>query len=135
MIYLRFMHWNLCIYLTSMLHVMFNTSPAIVIQIAKKRGLDKGDFKNFQPVSNLTLLSKLLERVGSRLLTDFLEMNNMNNLFSASQITYRKFHSTESALLKVYSDICGLLDLSTAFETVDHHILLQQLELSFGIVD
>ena len=114
---------------------------AIVTPITKKRDLDKADLKNFRIVSNLTLLSKLLERDISRQLTDFLATNN---LFPASQSAYQKFHSTESALLKVDSNICdalsdgnivllGLLDLSVAFDTVDYHILLQQLESSFGI--
>ena len=71
---------------------------AIVKPIAKTRGLVKANLKHFQPVSNLTFLSKLLERAFSGQLTDFLDMNN---LFSASQSAYTKFHSTESALLKV----------------------------------
>ena len=50
---------------------------AVVTQIAKKKGLDKADFKNFRPVSNQTLLSKLLTRAISRQLTDFLDMNNL----------------------------------------------------------
>ena len=58
--------------------------------------------------------------------------------------TYRRHHSTESALVKVLSDILdaadscqvtllGLLDLSAAFDTVDHYILLRRLATSFGI--
>ena len=56
----------------------------------------------------------------------------------------QKQYSTESALLRFFSDICraldggnvclvGLLDLSAACETVDHHILLKKLETSFGV--
>ena len=105
---------------------------AIVTSVAKKRSLDKADLKNFCTVFNLTILSHLLERPISRRLMDFLDMNNS---FPVSQRAYRKFNSTESALLKVYSAICGslsdgnvvllgLLDLSAAFDRVDHHILL-----------
>ena len=74
-------------------------------------------------------------------MTDFLEANDA---LPVTQIAYRRFHSTESALLKVYSDLCmalsrghvsllGLLDLSAAFDTVDFDILLKRLRDSFGI--
>ena len=60
------------------------------------------------------------------------------------QSAYRSGHSTESCILKVVSDILdaadsgqvsliGLLDLSAAFDMVDHDILLRRMELSFGI--
>jgi len=60
------------------------------------------------------------------------------------QSAYRRNHSTETALIKVVSDIpnaadvrkvtlLGLLDVSAAFDTVDHVILLRRLELSLGL--
>ena len=60
------------------------------------------------------------------------------------QSAYRKHRCTESALMKVMSDILdtadspqvtllGLLDVSAVFDTVDHDILLVRLETSFGI--
>ena len=62
------------------------------------------------------------------------------------QPAYRRFHSTETALLKVKTDIikemddqeitCQVVpDLSTAFDTIDHTILLKRLETTFGIKD
>jgi len=72
-------------------------------------------------------------------------MTHLNSFsaFSSFQSAYRKFHSVETALLKVHNDlICAidnkrlsaliLLDLSAAFDTVDHNILLSRLSLNFG---
>ena len=72
-------------------------------------------------------------------LTAFLEANNALHVI---QSAYRKFHSTESTLLKVYSDLClalgkghiillGLLDLGAISDTVDHESLLKRLESSY----
>ena len=84
-------------------------------------------------MSNLTFVSKLLERIVSGQLTAFLESINA---LSESQSAYRIFHSTGSALLKVFSDLnialahryvalLRLLDLSAAFDTVDQDVLLK----------
>lgn len=92
--------------------------------------------KNFRPVSNLKFISKVLEKAVAVRLNGYLADNN---LLEDYQSAYRKFHSTETALLKVQSDIlCALgqkkgvililLDLSAAFDTVDHHILMSTLE-------
>ena len=88
-----------------------------------------------------SFVSKLLERVISSQLTFYL---NLNNLLPKCQSAYRSLFSTESALLKVASDlslaadrgqltILMMLDLSAAFDTVDHDILLTRLNQSFGL--
>jgi hypothetical protein len=76
-----------------------------------------------------------------RRMSDFLRLHD---LLPRLQSAYRRYHSTETAVLKVLSDILyaidtgdlsvlALLDLSAAFDTVDHGILLQRLETSFGV--
>ena len=103
--------------------------------ILKKANLDAHVPGNYRPISNLSYLSKLLERCVNTQLNEYL---SANNLLPSVQSAYRKFHSTESAVLKVLSDIysaadekmvtlLGLLDLSAAFDTVDHQILYDRL--------
>ena len=114
---------------------------AIITPIIKKEGLSAEDLKSYRPISNLTYISKLVERLVSLQLTSFLEQHG---LLPSSQSGFRKRHSTETATLKVISDILtaadqkkvtllGLLDMSAAFDTVDHSIMLRRLETSFGI--
>ena len=66
------------------------------------------------------------------------------NLLDDHQSAYRKNHNTETALLKIMNDLlCNsdfgnisilvLLDLSAAFDTIDHQILLDRLNISFGL--
>jgi len=114
---------------------------AIIRPLLKKDGLDSGDLKNYRPVSNLPFLSKLLEKVvQARLLAHL----NGNNLLPGWQSAYRRFHSTETAVTKVFNgllmavnrgqmSVLCLLDLSAAFDTVDHELLLQRLERQFGL--
>ena len=114
---------------------------ALIIPLLKKLGLDPEILKNFRPVSNLPFLSKLIECVSAKRLLDHMNLNHLHELF---QSAYKKFHSTETALLRVQSDIhqaldekkCViliLLDLSAAFDTIDHTILLERLQSHTGI--
>ena len=114
---------------------------AIVQPLLKKASLDRDVLKNFRPVSNLSFLSKIIEKVvASRLLDHMIA----NNLMDPMQSAYRKGHSTETALLRVHNDIVSavdkghgvcliLLDLSAAFDTVDHSILLTFLREYVGL--
>ena len=96
---------------------------------------------NYRPISNLTYISKLVERMVNQQVVDYLDENK---LLPKLQSGFRARYSTETALLKVLSDILlsadqqqitllVLLDMSAAFDTVDHAILLQRLESSFGV--
>ena len=107
----------------------------------KKLSLPSNVFLNFRPVTNLPYFSKLLERCVFSQLEDHL-ISNM--LIPSSQSAYRKLHSTETSLLKVSNDIlealnagkCTLLvtlDLSAAFDTVNHQMLLSRYKTRFGM--
>ncbi|PGH38060.1 MAG: hypothetical protein CRN43_17500, partial [Candidatus Nephrothrix sp. EaCA] len=89
----------------------------------------------------MTFLSKIIERVAASQLIAYLEINK---LLPVCQSGFRKGHSTETLLLRLLSDIYGavdrsrltllaLFDVSAAFDTVDHEILLKRLQLSFGL--
>ncbi len=107
---------------------------AIIKPLLKKLGLELIK-KNYRPVSNLAFLGKLIERAVAIQLVDHVTANNLMDNF---QSAYKMYHSTETALLRVQSDILTeidnqnvvllvLLDLSAAFDTIDHGILLKRL--------
>jgi len=108
----------------------------------KKVDPDSLDVQSYRPISNLSILSKLLERLVARQLLDHLSSSGLLPRF---QSAYRAHHSTETAVPKVLTDILlavdagdlyaiVLLDLSAAFDTVDHGILLHRLDSSYQIV-
>ena len=114
---------------------------SIVKPLLKKNDLDVNEYKNYRPVSNLSFLSKVLERLVLKRLSDHIQANNLSHTF---QSAYKTSHSTETALLKICTDILTsldennvclltLLDLSAAFDTIDHDILLNRLNITFGI--
>ena len=113
---------------------------ALVRPLLKKTNLDLVE-KNYRPVSNLQYIGKLIERVVNIQLNDHIITNN---LVEPMQSAYRAGHSTETALIKIKADILNaidntevvclvLLDLSAAFDTVDHQILLERLKIMFGL--
>ena len=108
---------------------------AIITPILKKKSLDHSVLKNYRPVSGLNFVSKIIERVVSSQINRHLSANDLNNVH---QSAYKTGHSTETALLKIKSDIhlnlsknmpvaLVLLDSSAAFDTLDHKQLLNSL--------
>ena len=114
---------------------------AIVVPLLKKVSLNVESLKNFRPVSNLAFLSKVIEKVVAARLKEHMDTNQLHEIY---QSAYKKFHSCETALLKVKDDILKavdnkkcvllvLLDLSAAFDTIDHDTLIRTLAEKIGL--
>ena len=114
---------------------------AILKPLLKKPSLDLNDFKNYRPISYLRFVSKTIEKCVAKKLIQYLDINDLGETY---QSAYKRNHSTETALIRVHNDIAMaidqhnsvilvLLDLSTAYDTVDHGILLSRLSNRFGI--
>ena len=111
--------------------------------IYKKIIIDCDFFRNNRAVSNISLISKLVERFVCVQLDAHLKTNNLYEIFRSA---CRQLRSTETTLLRVQNDILQavdnedeggailvLLSLSAAFDTIDHQKLLNLWNQSFGI--
>ena len=114
---------------------------SIIFPLIKKQGLDPEILKNYRPVANLSFISKIIEKAIATQIHDHLINNDIVDNF---QSAYKAGHSCETALLRVYNDIVTtigkgngamlvLLDLSAAFDTIDHDNLFCILEKYVGI--
>ena len=112
-----------------------------ITPLLKKPSLSKDDMKNYRSVSNLNFISKIIEKTISNRIRSHLDKNNLSN---PNQSAYKPLHSTETALLKNHTDICMnmdtgkttalvLLDLSAAFDTLDHSSIIDLLSGWYGI--
>ena len=113
---------------------------ALVSPPLKKHTINKDKMKNYRPLSNFSFLSKVFEKVVVNQLNLYINSSNKSIQY---QSEYRKFQSTESALRKIHNNIIAskdagkltvltLLDLSTAFDTIEHTILWRTLDDWFG---
>ena len=113
---------------------------AVVRPLLKKPSFDPYELKNYRPISYLPFLSKLLEKLVLQQLASHLSTHHP---FGIHQSAYWFGHSTETVLLRILNDILSavddkifilsLLDLSAAFDTIVHEILLSHCEHDFGI--
>ena len=129
----------------SMLQGVFpaEMKTALVKPTIKKKNADPDILKNYRPVSNLAVMSKLIEKIVLEQLNNHL---HLNSLHCPVQSGYRANHSCETLMVRMADDILKevqknnivivvLLDLSAAFDTIDHTILLKKLAKDFGIKD
>ena len=112
---------------------------AQITPIMKKAGLEPSVLTNYRPISNLSTISKILERLYlSRL------KPQVSPLCSPLRSAYRLHHSTETALIGIVNDMfeaadagCATvllaLDLSAAFDTIEHAVILRRLSDTLGV--
>jgi len=112
-----------------------------VTPLLKKADPDLAKAKSYRPISNFSIISKQHDRLVCKQLVKYLKDND---LLQDLQSAYRAHHSMETTVLKVLSDILPaldtgdlavptLLDLSAAFDSIDHNTLLQWLQMSYGL--
>ena len=118
-----------------------NLKCAVLDPRLKKESLSTDEYSSFRPISNLKFVSKCIEKVVAAQICHHITSNNMGEPL---QSAYKTNHSTETALIKVQNDILRaiddgnsvillLLDISAAFDTIDHEILLYRLCSRYGI--
>jgi hypothetical protein len=114
---------------------------AVITPVIKKADGNKDSPENYRPISNLKVIGKIIENVVSQRLSECLENNSY---LHDAQSSYRKHHSTETAALCVFNDwrmaldkncvvLVASLDVSAAFDTINHNVLLHRL-MESGIV-
>ena len=113
---------------------------ANVTPILKKAGSSREALKNYRPVANLNFVGKLIEKVATMQIVEYL---SNNNLHVPTQSAYKQHHSVETALTRVQNDVIMsldqreeallvLLDFTSAFDTIDHDIMLTRSARRYG---
>ena len=112
---------------------------AQVTPIVNKTGFETSNPASYRPISNLNTINKVLKRLFLAKL-----IPHVSPSICPLQSEYRQFHSTETVLLKIVNDlfeaaesgcvtVLVALDLSAAFNTIDHQVLVRRLEHTFGV--
>ena len=116
---------------------------ALIRPLLKRPNLGTDELKNYRPVSNLHFVAKVLEKLVMIRLDEHMETHSLHD---PMQSAYKKAHSTETALVRISNDIlqatdnnkCVILaslDLSAAFDTVDHSTFVYRLKNLYGVSD
>ena len=131
-------------YFRDLINLSFESSvfPAsekrgIIYPLLKASDLDYELFSSYRPITNVSYLSKLIE---TALYEQLMEHVSTNKVLPIRQSAYRKHHSTETALTHLHSELITnidsnrhtvliSLDLSSAFDSIDHNLLLEELHL------
>uniref|UniRef100_A0A8C6NSL6 Reverse transcriptase domain-containing protein n=1 Tax=Nothobranchius furzeri TaxID=105023 RepID=A0A8C6NSL6_NOTFU len=139
---MSFQRWLLLFWILSI-----PASPLACFQLLLKMQLfsryqrNQADCAKYHPISKLPFISKVIEKLALTHLTSHLDDNGLLDPFQSG---FRRNYSTESAHIRVLNDILILtdsgshvllllLDLTVAFNTVDHTILLHRLEFWMGV--
>jgi len=112
-----------------------------ITPLLKKYGLDASNPVNYRPISNLNIISKILERL---VLTRLVQHVSLSPNFDVFQSAHKRHYSMEAALLKLTDDIFACftdhrskilvpLDQSAAFDCIDHTMLIRRLKHLFEV--
>ena len=122
-------------------HFPSDLKHALINPHLEKPSLDTNELNHYRPVSNLHFLLKIIEKI---VVSRLEEHTYAHNLYDPLQSAYRAKHEKQTAIIKLNNDIIGGMDegkctilaslnLSAAFDKVDHDILLRRLQVVYGI--